>query len=584
MKLFKTNISFLFSLALFTSPAQQHSWPPEAPGLAPITLTMTLPGDRKLPSSERWNLIWADQLVPNWISDSQMVFAANHYIGTQKIFKAQASQFRTVNPNFLVVAYHLASGLNPAMNSDCPDPKDNTGTDFIGVIAPKGYISEYTEYFQPWLAAKNISESSPAFEAIFQHFDEMRKDKRVWHRDPYWLMNMDNGNWRDYLSETCLNWMKGNEDEGVFFDVAVETSASLYNPNTFNPAPGNFNWWENPHAPFGYPDSITTRQQFAGYMNSMYLPYFQEVYRSFHLGDTSYLVLPNVDQMITTVYDPTWLGGDANGETVDGAMIESFGHANGGDMYLTLERVVRHITGRGKILIAQSYPSSSSENARLIGMFMLVKNENSYVNILSSSGVEWYPEYEIDLGKQTPIPSDLNALRVQGSGSSSLWRREYERGAVLCNTSSASMMYTLSGDGWSILIPSGGGDVGTDGTMQAQSIEMIPVSSSVSVAASDCVILLRDVATGLGRPNALPAEKHTIFPQPALGYATVLVADGKRNHTVRLFSISGVELPIVFTEQSGKIYLDTRSYPPGTYTVLVRSDGTVFHARLIIAP
>ena len=68
--------------------------------------------------------------------------------------------------------------------------------------------------------------------------------------------------------------------------------------------------------------------------------------------------------MVTTVYDPTWTDGNASGETIDGAMMESFGGYRGQDMWLSMERCIRHITGRGKILIAQFYDATEVERLR----------------------------------------------------------------------------------------------------------------------------------------------------------------------------------------------------------------------------
>lgn len=479
----------LVGTALGDLHAQAPSWPPGGVTPSPVTAAMKLPEGRYVPSTRRWNLVWADQLVPGWIGPARVQFAAKHYVGTQKIWSDQAGEYRSITPNFLAVIYHLAAGLNPARNSDCPDPKSNAGDDFIGVIAPRGYVSEYTEYFTPWLAGAGIAEGSERFESMFQHFDSLGTGHRVWHQDPYWLMNTDNADWRRYLGDIALAWMGGNQNEGCFFDVAVETNVSLYNPKSGDPAPWNFNWWEPPHAPLGYTGSTDDRREFADWMNARFLGYFQELYRRFHTSERDYLVIPNVDQMVTTVYDPLWTDGDENGETIDGAMMESFGGYRGTDMWLTLERAVRHITGRGKILIAQFYTSEPAERMRRTAMYMLIKNENSFINILGSSGVEWYPEYEIDLGDQSPIPATLDAMRVGGPGSASLFARRYEKGIVLCNTSDAPMTYLLPPGTWLRVTTTGGGAVRDDGTPLPQSISFVPVDNSITVPPSDGIIL-----------------------------------------------------------------------------------------------
>lgn len=572
------------------SPAfgQPHSWPPFPPGRAPMSDTMALPDGRYLPSTVRWNLVWADQIVPDWVTASQLEFAAANFVGTQKIFASQAARFEALNPNFLVLTYHLAAGLNPAANGDCPDPKNNGGSGNIGVVAPKGFVSEYAEYFRPWLAARGIAEGSAAFEAMFQHYDAMTSGSRVWHIDPAWLMNVADTNWRSYLAATCLEWMQGNRNQGTFFDVAVETSVNLYNPNSGNPVPGNFNWWESPHRPFGSPGLMTTRSQFAAYMNGLYREYFQSVYRRFHASDTAYLVIPNVDQMITTVYDPVWLDGDAAGETVDGVMIESFGRATGGDMYLTLERTVRHITGRGKILIAQSYATGDGERLRVAGMYMLVKDENSYINFLSQGGVEWYPEYEIDLGRLLPVRATLEEMRAAGSGRNSLWRRMYERGMVLCNTSDVPMEYTLPWEGWWRVETSGGGTVGADGNMPAQSIATVPVSGKVTIPPSGCLVLLTNYPSGIDANRVSGFDGIQVFPQPARDNLFIRSGgDGARIRSARIISALGTEIPLRSDEAkvngAGLLSLDVRRLSAGCYTAVLDVGGRIRPVLFIVA-
>ena len=462
-------------------------WPPGGAAISP--LPVTLPAGRFVPSTKRWNLVWADQIIPNWVTPAQVQFAAQHYAGTQKIWNWQADEFRAINPNFLILTYHLAAGLNPQSNSDCPDPKTET-TGFIGVIAPVNvYTAEWPVYFSPWLQSHGITAGSARYEALFQHYDAQAQANRVWHLDPYWLMNVDNLDWRHYMTDTLMLWMSGNQNEGTFLDVAVETQTYLYNPNEGNPAPRNFDWWRSPHAPYGF-SPIPDLAGFAAWQNARFRPYFQELLRRFHAGATDYLVVPNVDQMVTGWYDPAWMDGDAAGEAIDGAMMEGFGNYTGADMYLTLERGVRHITGRGKILIAQFGADSPGERLRRAGMYMLIKNENSFLNILNDSGVEWYPEYEIDLGDQSPMPASLASLRVAGSGDASLWRRNYANGMVLCNTSDDAMNYALPATRrWARVSTSGGGNVNDSGTPAAQSIIYTPVSGTISVPGSGCVIL-----------------------------------------------------------------------------------------------
>ncbi|MCX6154630.1 MAG: putative glycoside hydrolase [Candidatus Kapabacteria bacterium] len=534
-------IFLLIILLYYTCFCQTHSWPPEPLTASTAFKNYKLLDSKIIPSSKRWNLVWADQIVPGWVSQRQFEFSANNYIGTQKIFTSQLKQFEVLNKNFLVLTYHLAAGLNPEKNDDCPNPKNLSGTGFIGVVAPKGYISEYNEYFRPWCDSNKITENSIPFESMFQHYDDQKKANRVWHSDPAWLMNLSDTNWRAYIAITCLDWMNGNRNQGVFFDVAVETNCSLYNPKATNPTPGNFDWWLSPHKPYAYSGELTTRLQFTDFMNKSYRQYFQFIYKSFHTSSIDYLIIPNVDQMITTVYDPLWLDGDSIGETIDGAMIESFGRATGQDMYLTLERTIRHITGRGKILIAQSYPDQSTNRIRLIGMYMLVKNENSYINLLSGSAPEWFPEYEIDLGNQTKLPVDLEVLRVKGTDWHSVWRRNYDNGMVLCNTSDQPIDYNPYGEYWRYIKTSGGGQIDSAGNMKPQKIETITFAGKITIPPSDCIILIKDTTSSVN--NNFNSDKPTIEanPNPAIDFINMF-CNNLNIHELKLFDVYGNEI------------------------------------------
>ena len=480
-----------FSAAPFLFSQVTHTWPPGGATASPYVLN--LPNDMYVPSSKRYNMVWTDQFYG--LPSGKTEFVAKNTVGTQKIFDYQADDFRAYNSDFLVTSYHLACGINPGHNDDCPDPKTNSGTGYIGVVAPAGYVSEWTDYFLPWLADHGITVGSSRYEKMFQHYDAQNASKRVWCQDPYWLMNMQNNDFRNYMSDIITEWMDGNTDEGWFADMSVETMvAPIYNPNQYDASPYNFDWFITPHSPYG--TTINTLSDFSTWMNNVYLGYYQFLYPHLHTGTVDYLILPNVDQMVTSWYDPTWIDGNASGQTLDGAMMENFGSYTGSDMYLTLERGLRHLTSKGKILIAQFYADNSDERYRRTAMYMLIKNQNSFLNI-NPGTVNWYPEYEIDLGNQKPLAASLDAMRVAGSGSASVFRRDYQKGMVLCNTSTSAITYTLPAGTWSKVVTSGGGAVSTSGTIASQNITYTTVGTSVSVPASGAVILKKTAMIGM---------------------------------------------------------------------------------------
>lgn len=536
--------------------SQVQSWPPGGTSASPITAAMKLPSNRYVPSTKKYNLVWADELFGQPAGKIQ--FIAQNYVASQKMAANQVADYRAYNANFLCVIYHLSNGINPQNDNDCPLPH---GTALITSCTPKGWVSEWDSCFAPWLAAAGIAQGSTRFEQMFQHYTSVDPNNRVWHTDPQWTMCLENADWQKYVANVTITWMAGEQDEGCFFDVCVETMVpGLYNPAAGDPAPHDFNWYMSPYGPAGY--TIASLGDFAVWMNAQYLGYWKSIYKRFHTASVDYLILPNVDQMTTGWYDPAWMEGDGGGETIDGAMLESFGNATGSDMYLTLSRAVKHLTGRGKILIAQFYDTTQAERYRRTGMYMLVKNENSFVNILGPGAPSWFPEYEINLGDQSRVPSVIDSLRVAGSGSASLFKRDYQYGMVLCNTSGSAMNYALSGTGWNVVNTSGGGSVTNSGSVAQQSITFTPVGTQISVPASGCVIITNNTAV----TTAAPAKQYNnagLFSGPVNGVITV-----NQPGTASIYALNGV---LLMRQQmtARQTRLDLRALSRGVYIIKI---------------
>lgn len=562
----KTNAVLAWALVIMDSLShpsfsQVQSWPPGGTAMSPITSGMKLPGNRYVPSTVQYNLVWADELTGQ--PAGKIRFIAQNYVASQKMAASQVADYRAYNPNFLCVIYHLSNGINPQNDSDCPLPH---GTTPITSCTPKGWVSEWDSCLTPWLTAAGIPKGSSRFEQMFQHYTSVDPNNRVWHTDPQWTMCLENADWQTYVADVTINWMTGEQNEGCFFDVCVETMVpGLYNPAAGDPAPHNFNWYLSPYGPAGH--TIATLGDFAVWMNAQYLGYWQSIYKRFHTPSVDYLIIPNVDQMTTGWYDPVWMEGSANGETIDGAMMESFGNATGSDMYLTLSRAVKHLTGRGKILIAQFYDSTQAERYRRTGMYMLVKNENSFINILPQGGPSWFPEYEINLGDQSPVPAVIDSLRVAGSGSASLFKRDYQNGMVLCNTSGTVMNYTLGGGTWNVVSTSGGGNISNSGAAAQQSITFTPVSSQVSVPASGCMILANNVAA-VHAQTQMPDHETTPCLVTGKGVLTIYEAG-----TAFVYDSKGV-LRVQKTSGANQTRIDVSKLSGGVYLVrFVRASG-----------
>ena len=172
-------------------------------------------------------------------------------------------------------------GLNPQKNSDVT----GTSTSFIGVISPAGYVNEWDTHFIPWLNARSVS--SGAIENMFQHYDSLNVSHRVWHQDPYWLMNASNPTWVNYLSSMMIEWMSGMDDDGVFFDVAVETYGWAYHPKQDTEG---YYWWKSPHFPYGW-SPLPDLSDFATWQNAQYTTLYTSNHSSFHNSTFDRLVI-----------------------------------------------------------------------------------------------------------------------------------------------------------------------------------------------------------------------------------------------------------------------------------------------------
>src|SRR5262245_48836258 len=120
----------VLAIALAPVAALAGSHPPGVP--YPLTPAAMQPAGlaHPLPSTRRYVLVWKDQIIPGNITAAQADWVPLHYVGTQKLFQAQIDQYRAINPNFLMLVYHLAFGLNGA---DQPNPVGNiTGPNKFG--------------------------------------------------------------------------------------------------------------------------------------------------------------------------------------------------------------------------------------------------------------------------------------------------------------------------------------------------------------------------------------------------------------------------------------------------------------------
>ncbi|HEX4340258.1 MAG TPA: putative glycoside hydrolase [Polyangiaceae bacterium] len=434
-----------------------------------------------LPSTRRYVLVWKDQLADavESISPSQKDFIVTHYVGTQKLFAHQIDEYRQKNPNFLTLTYHLAYGLNGA---DQANPVSN-------IVGPEKYGQEDTEAFTPYVAAHSLER-----EKAYQHTSQPGTTaNRVSYPDPYWLMDISSVEWRSYLFDTLVAWQAfpATKATGVFLDVAF--------PPWLNYSPDG--WWSTVAGG-------SSRAALRDFWNPRARDYFDAMRAAFAASASHprYLVIPNTDALVDSTDEPAFLDG------TDGVFTENWQTwlGSAGDENLSLRRIEKYATSQGKVWMADVTKAGTdlaqAEREQLLGAYLLIRNGTSYV-MLGNSDVTWYPEYEVDLGAyEEEPPEDLEALRVAGVGGSEggLYLRRYVAGMVLVNTSSASLSYPLPA-AMKRAAFSGGGPVGTDGTLPAFTLTYdTDVPAGVLAVAAHSVALLR-VPSGAPLPGAEPS-------------------------------------------------------------------------------
>ena len=67
---------------------------------------ITLPSGRSFPDTNATIALLVDQLPT--MTTAQMQFATSHFVGTEKQLLPVTQQLRALNPDFLVLHYHLA--------------------------------------------------------------------------------------------------------------------------------------------------------------------------------------------------------------------------------------------------------------------------------------------------------------------------------------------------------------------------------------------------------------------------------------------------------------------------------------------
>jgi hypothetical protein len=255
-------------------------------------------------------------------------------------------------------------------------------------------------------------------EQWFTHVHGQREWLRQWG---WYLTNPDNASWRRFFTAQLRRQVADTGAWGVFLD-----SASV--PNEFGGSA-----WSPP-----LPDLDVPFEHAWSRRLERWLPYVQR-----QVGKP---VVANVGSWVTT-RDTT------DYSHIAGVMIEGFGAGYAPGDWLLQQRRAWSLARRGRIVIAQSYPSSAQDRLFDVASYLLVQGPQTYVNIQTSQEPEWWPEYEVDLG----------APRGDAHYGAVAWR-DFARGRVLVNPGDSAQTVAFAGR---LVLPQGGGLVSATGTSDA---------------------------------------------------------------------------------------------------------------------
>jgi hypothetical protein len=393
----------------------------------------TLPSGRSFVDTIASIAILADQLPQ--MNSSQMTFATSHYVGTEKQLLPVTQALRALNPNFLVLHYHLS------MWQSAPT------TDFIinGTSWGNDYPTVTTNETWFWHNTSNQRVPSSA--------------------DGKLLMNISVPGFQQYWAQSLAAQVKAGDYDAIFLDSAspalLQGECSGGDPRLAGTAArdtqfvelGNSNW-------------INAWQAWIAGLNAT-------------LGAQGIPLIPNTSAFVTG-----WDNTDYS--LTAGAFVEGFSDRGfvESDWKASTNELLK-LSAADKIMILQNYLSNSTDVAtRLyyLGNYLLVKGHHTYLDYFAAGPLEWYPEWEIQLGAPKSTASDVSGLLSGG-----VYRRDFAQGSVLVNPSSSAVTVDLGGTHQRV-VPSGGGAVDASGATTG-SISMQAVTS-LSVAATSAEIVL----------------------------------------------------------------------------------------------
>jgi hypothetical protein len=393
-------------------------------------------GKRPWPDSTAKTLILADEL-PSGLSAAQQQFVVAHMVGTQKLTLADSRPLRALQPNFLVLHYHLAIWQSAPLVAFIVDGM-TWGNDYP-------MVTKHEDWFWHNAAGMRVAAID----------------------DGKLLMNLGSQDFIDYWIQSLIAQARASDADGVFADSAgpdlLQWEAQLP-PEPRLAATGAR---DTAIPALGGRTYIVAWQDFMKQMDAA-------------LAAQGLALLPNTGSF-TTSWDTTDYGLTA-GVFIEGFADPKFAPA---DWQRSTNQVLA-LVAKHKIIIGQNYLATADDVAtRLyyLANYLLVRGDRTYLDYFAQGPLEWYPEWDVDLG--APVTSATTVADLMKAGA---YEREFAKGWAVVNPGDAAVTVTFP-TGSKQLVPQGGGAI--DATGAAPGMTTTTPVTSLMLAGHTAAIVLK---------------------------------------------------------------------------------------------
>ncbi len=391
---------------------------------------------RPWPDSTAKTLVLADQL-PGALTAAQQMFVVTHMVGTQKLTLDQSQPLRALQPNFLVLHYHLAIWQSAPSVTFIVDGM-SWGNDYPTVTT-------HESWFWHNLAGMRVASV---------------KDGKL-------LMNLGDSGFAAYWAQSFIAQAKAGDYDGVFADSASPALLQAEAQDPPEPRLQGTGARDTAIAELGGETYIQAWQTFMTGLDAA-------------LGAQGLPLIPNTSAF-TTGWDTT------NYELTAGAFIEGFADPSFAlaDWQHSTNQIL-DLAAQHKIVIVQNYLASTGDVAtRLyyLANYLLVRGDRTYIDYFAGGPLEWYPEWTVDLGAPATTGATVADLAVGGA-----YEREFANGWAVVNPGGSSVTLTFP-SGARLVMPQGGGAIDAAGDEPGTIADA--AGTSVTLAPQTAAIVLK---------------------------------------------------------------------------------------------